>query len=48
MLLVVFLGKRVLPLEFKPEQEAAEKGGVQQLLAEHFAKVYRVSMPLAA
>jgi hypothetical protein len=30
------------------EQEAAEKGGVQQLLANHFAKVYKVTMPLAA
>jgi hypothetical protein len=30
------------------EQEAEEKGGVQQLLADHFAKVYKVSMPLAA
>src|SRR5689334_561022 len=30
------------------EHEAEEKGGVQQLLADHFAKVYKVSMPLAA
>jgi hypothetical protein len=30
------------------EQEAAEKGGVQQLLADHFAKVYKVSLQLAA
>ncbi len=30
------------------EQEAEEKGGVQQVLAEHFAKVYKVSLPLAA
>ena len=30
------------------EQEMEEKGGVQQLLAEHFAKVYKVSLPLAA
>jgi hypothetical protein len=30
------------------EQEAEEKGGVQQVLADHFAKVYQVSMPLAA
>jgi hypothetical protein len=30
------------------EQEAEEKGGVQQVLADHFAKVYKVSMPLAA
>jgi hypothetical protein len=30
------------------EQEAEEKGGVQQLLADHFAKVYKVSMSLAA
>jgi len=30
------------------EQEAEQKGGVQQLLADHFAKVYKVSMSLAA
>jgi hypothetical protein len=30
------------------EQEAAEKGGVQQMLADHFAKVYKVAIPLAA
>jgi hypothetical protein len=30
------------------EQEAEEKGGVQQVLADHFAKVYKVTMPLAA
>jgi hypothetical protein len=30
------------------EREAEEKGGVQQVLADHFAKVYKVSMPLAA
>jgi hypothetical protein len=30
------------------EMEAAEKGGVQQLLTEHFAKVYKVSLSLAA
>jgi hypothetical protein len=30
------------------EQEADKKGGVQQLLADHFAKVYKVSLPLAA
>jgi hypothetical protein len=30
------------------EQEAEEKGGVQQLLADHFAKVYKVSLPRAA
>ena len=28
------------------EQEAEEKGGVQQVLADHFAKVYKVNMPL--
>jgi hypothetical protein len=28
------------------EQEADEKGGVQQVLAEHFAKAYKVTMPL--
>jgi hypothetical protein len=30
------------------EQEAEEKGGVQQLLADHFAKVSKVSLSLAA
>jgi hypothetical protein len=30
------------------EQEAQDKGGVQQLLASHFAKVYKVNLPLAA
>jgi hypothetical protein len=30
------------------EQEAEEKGGVHQLLADHFAKVYKVSPPFAA
>jgi hypothetical protein len=30
------------------EQEAEEKGGVEQLLADHFAKVYKVSLPHAA
>jgi len=30
------------------EQEAEEKGGIQQLLAEHFAKVCKVSLPLVA
>ena len=30
------------------EQEAEEKGGVQKVLAEHFAKIYKVSLPLAA
>jgi hypothetical protein len=30
------------------EQEAEEKGGVQQMLADHFAKVHKVSLPLAA
>jgi hypothetical protein len=30
------------------EKEAEEKGGVQQVLADHFAKVYKVGMPLAA
>lgn len=30
------------------EQEAEEKGGVQQVLADHFAKVYKVSLQLAA
>jgi AcrR family transcriptional regulator len=27
------------------EQEAEEKGGVQQMLADHFAKVYKASLP---
>jgi hypothetical protein len=30
------------------EQEAEEKGGVQQLLANHFAKVYKASLPVTA
>jgi hypothetical protein len=30
------------------EQEAGKKGGVQQVLADHFAKVYKVAMPTAA
>jgi hypothetical protein len=30
------------------EQEAEEKGGVRQMLADHFAKVYKVSLPLVA
>src|SRR5262249_46943997 len=30
------------------EQEAAEKGGVQQVLADHFAKVYKVAVPAIA
>lgn len=30
------------------EREAEQKGGVQQVLADHFARVYKVSMPLAA
>jgi hypothetical protein len=30
------------------EQAAEEKGGVQQMLADHFAKVYKVNLPLAA
>jgi len=30
------------------EQEADEKGGMQQALADHFAKVYKVGLPLAA
>jgi hypothetical protein len=25
---------------------AEEKGGIQQLLADHFAKVYKVTLPL--
>ena len=30
------------------EQEAEAKGGVQQVLADHFARVYKVAMPHAA
>jgi hypothetical protein len=30
------------------EQESEEKGGVQQMLADHFSKVYKVTLPLAA
>jgi hypothetical protein len=30
------------------EREAEEKGGVQQVLAEHFAKTHKVSLTLAA
>jgi hypothetical protein len=30
------------------EQDAEEKGGVQQVLAERFAQVYKVSLPVAA
>lgn len=30
------------------EQEAEEKGGIQQILANHFAKVYKGAMPIAA
>ncbi len=30
------------------EQEAEEKGGVQQVLADHSATVYKISMPLGA
>jgi hypothetical protein len=30
------------------EQEAEDKGGVQKVLADHFAKVYKVRMPQAA
>jgi hypothetical protein len=30
------------------EQEAEEKGGMQQVLADHFAKVYKVGLSLAA
>jgi hypothetical protein len=28
------------------EQEAEENGGIQQMLADHVAKVYTVEMPL--
>jgi hypothetical protein len=28
------------------EKEAEEKGGVQQVLADHFAKIYKISLPL--
>jgi hypothetical protein len=30
------------------EQEADKKGGVQQVLAGHFAKVYKVAMPVVS
>jgi hypothetical protein len=30
------------------EQEAEQKGGVQQVLADHFAKVYKINLTLAA
>ena len=30
------------------EQEAEEKGGVLQVLADHFAKVHKLAVPLAA
>jgi hypothetical protein len=30
------------------EKEAKETGGVQQVLADHFAQVYKVAMPRAA
>lgn len=30
------------------EQEAERKGGVLQTLADHFGKVYKATMPLAA
>jgi hypothetical protein len=30
------------------EKEAAKKGGVQQVLADHFAKVYKVALCRAA
>jgi hypothetical protein len=30
------------------EQDAKEQGGVQQVLADHFAKVHRVNLSLAA
>lgn len=30
------------------EQGAEEKGRVQQMLADHFARIYKVSVPLAA
>ena len=29
------------------EQEAEEKGGVQQVLADHFAKVYKIARPIS-
>jgi len=29
-------------------QEAEEKGGMQQVLADHFSKVYKVGLPLVA
>ena len=32
----------------EPEQEAEHKWGMLQTLSDHFAKVYKVSLPLAA
>ena len=53
-LLGIFGSSGVLPLEFKPaytvgdlEQEAETKGGVQQVLEDHFATVYRVNANFA-
>jgi hypothetical protein len=42
------VGDLLLQLLDALEQEAEEKGGVQQVLADHFAKVYTLSIPLAA
>jgi hypothetical protein len=30
------------------DQEAEKKGGVQQVRADHFAKIYKISIPLGA
>ena len=39
------VGDLLLPRLDALEQETEEKGGVQQLLADHFAKVYKVTTP---
>jgi hypothetical protein len=53
MQLGIFPTKGVLPLEFSQrldelEEEAERKGGVLQALSDHFARVYKVSVSLAA
>jgi hypothetical protein len=46
MLLGIFASHGVLSLEFKPAHSVGDL--LLQLLAEHFTKVYKVSLPLAA
>jgi hypothetical protein len=43
MLLGIFASHGLLPLEFKP---AYSVGDLQQALTDHFAKAYKVAMPL--